>query len=258
MIYKRVAARLRAQDWLAITIELAIVVVGVFIGTWVANWNQARSERRVTAQMLTELQPGLRHFIGFFDTAKPYYRTTRAFADTAFAGWRGDPKVSDDQFVIAAYQASQVYGLEINAVNWAKIFGSDQLRSIDDPAVRRGLASPMSVDFADVAPNAVRTPYREQVRKVIPEDIQNLIRDGCGDRPLPDDPQLAFLPERCAIDLPARRWADAAAQLRAKPELVGELRWHLAAIATFLFNMSKIDQSTLDLSAAIGDADAGR
>ena len=38
MIYKRVAARLRAQDWLAITIELGIVVLGVFIGTWVANW----------------------------------------------------------------------------------------------------------------------------------------------------------------------------------------------------------------------------
>ena len=32
MIYKRVAARLQAQDWLAITIELTIVVVGVFIG----------------------------------------------------------------------------------------------------------------------------------------------------------------------------------------------------------------------------------
>ena len=32
MIYKRVAARLRAQDWAAITIELGIVIVGVFIG----------------------------------------------------------------------------------------------------------------------------------------------------------------------------------------------------------------------------------
>ena len=28
MIYKRVAARLRAQDWVVITIELAIVIVG--------------------------------------------------------------------------------------------------------------------------------------------------------------------------------------------------------------------------------------
>ena len=36
MIYKRFAANLRAQNWFAIAIELAIVVIGVFIGTWVA------------------------------------------------------------------------------------------------------------------------------------------------------------------------------------------------------------------------------
>lgn len=37
MFFKRTAARLRTQDGLAITIELAIVIIGVFIGTQVAN-----------------------------------------------------------------------------------------------------------------------------------------------------------------------------------------------------------------------------
>ena len=57
MIYKRVAARLRAQDWLAITIELTIVIVGVFIGTWVANWNQERAEKREIGQLLDQMKP---------------------------------------------------------------------------------------------------------------------------------------------------------------------------------------------------------
>ena len=60
MIYKRVAARLRAQDWLAITIELGIVIVGVFIGTWEANWNQERAAQRDTKALLRELGPELR------------------------------------------------------------------------------------------------------------------------------------------------------------------------------------------------------
>ena len=251
MIYKRAIAKLRAQDWAAISIELAIVIVGVFLGTVVANWNQDRIERREARQMLSELQPGLDHFIGFFDTAKPYYRTTRTYADTAFAGWSGDRNVTDKQFVIAAYQASQVYGLEINAVNWARIFGSDQLRNVDDPEIRRGLASLMSADFADVGPAAVRTRYREHVRQVIPEDIQDLIRERCGDRPMPGRPLLAYLPATCDLDAPEDRWAEAAGLLRNQPELVGELRWHLAAVATFLFNMGKIDQRTRDLNDAI-------
>ena len=59
MIFKRAVARLRAQDWLAITIELAIVIIGVFIGIWVANWNQERLERNETRQTLLQLEPEL-------------------------------------------------------------------------------------------------------------------------------------------------------------------------------------------------------
>ena len=55
MIYKRVAARLKGQDWAAITIELAIVIVGVFIGTQVSNWNAERLERQGNARVLRNL-----------------------------------------------------------------------------------------------------------------------------------------------------------------------------------------------------------
>ncbi|MEO5577444.1 MAG: hypothetical protein ABIR25_00140 [Sphingomicrobium sp.] len=251
MIFKRFAANLRAQNWSAIVIELGIVVVGVFVGMQVSNWNQARLERREAEKMLAELQPGMDHLIGFFDTAKPYYATTRAYSETAFAGWRRDPRVSDAQFVISAYQASQAYALDINGVNWVRIFGSDQLRNINDTEIRRGLASLMSAEFADVGPTTVRTRYRELVRQIIPEDIQEMIRDRCGDRPFRDRPLLAQLPATCELDLPADRWAEAAAALRSRPDLVGELRWHRAAVATFLFNMGKIDQRTRDLNEGI-------
>ena len=41
MIFKRAAAKLKAQDWTAIGIELVIVIIGVFIGTQVSNSNNA-------------------------------------------------------------------------------------------------------------------------------------------------------------------------------------------------------------------------
>ena len=45
MIYKRLAARQKRQDWVAVTIELALVVVGVFLGLQVSTWNDQRRER---------------------------------------------------------------------------------------------------------------------------------------------------------------------------------------------------------------------
>lgn len=41
---KRIGAAVRAQHWGAICIEFVIVVLGVMVGTMVANWNSDRPE----------------------------------------------------------------------------------------------------------------------------------------------------------------------------------------------------------------------
>jgi len=176
MILRRLTENLKKQNWTAIGIEFVIVILGVFIGTQVANWNQARIEKRETARLLLELRPALQTFSDFFDTAKPYSATTRAFSETAFAGWRRDPKVSDEQFVIAAYQASQIYTFNVNGNNWAEIFRGDRLRDIDDADIRRDLAGVMTFNYDSIDLPAIATPYRQDVRSIIPEDIQDAIR----------------------------------------------------------------------------------
>ena len=45
------------RSWLAITIELAIVIIDVFVGTQVANWNEQRIENLETRRLLTQLKP---------------------------------------------------------------------------------------------------------------------------------------------------------------------------------------------------------
>ena len=140
MILRRLTQNLRAQNWTAILIELVIVIVGVFIGTQVANWNEDRLEKRETQRMLARLTPELRNLLALYASSRTYYATTRAYAATALAGWRKDPKVSDRDFVIAAYQASQIYATSTNNATWATIFGADRLRSIDDPVIRDNLA----------------------------------------------------------------------------------------------------------------------
>lgn len=251
MFYRRSVANLRAQNWTAIIIELAIVVVGVFIGTLVANWNQERIDKRETGRVLIELKPALQSFVDFFDTAKVYYATTNRYGDRAFAGWRRDPAINDEQFVIAAYQASQIYVIALNGENWANIFGRERLRDIENSDVRQGLTSLMVTNYNQVEAGAVATRYREEVRKVIPEDIQDEVRAKCGDRPHPDMPEGLYVPPTCDLDIAPHRFAAAARALRQRPDLVGELRWHRAAVATFIANLDSIDGQTRTLQRDI-------
>lgn len=243
MILRRLTANLRAQNWTAITIEFLIVVVGVFLGTQVANWNQERLEKKATNRMLDQLRPEIQNQFDFFESARTYYRTTRPYADQALAGWAGDRRVSDNQFVIAAYQASQIYGIGINAQNWALTFGGAQMRDIDDPAVRRNLAVVLTADYEPVGFNAVSTPYREHVRQIIPDSVQDRIRASCGDRNVTREgaQYLVVLPPSCRLNLEPAEAAKAATALRAHPELVRELNWHLAAVANYLTNVDGLE-----------------
>lgn len=215
MIYKRFAANLRAQNWFAIAIEFAIVVAGVFVGTQVSNWNADRLEKRETQRMLAQLEPNLRLLSEYYDNAREYYATTRRYSRVALAGWRGDPKVSDSDFVIAAYQSSQIIGVGTNGSAWATVLGADQLRRIDDPAIRTSLSSLMSSDYSMIDLASVDTPYRQNVRRLIPIDIQDAIRARCGDRPHPTRVSQTFLPSACNYRIDPSQAARTAATLRA-------------------------------------------
>lgn len=239
MIFKRMVANLRAQNWFAIGIEFAIVVAGVFVGTQVSNWNDARVERTQNQRMLRNLKPEIASMIGNFQSIEDYYTITRRYADTAFAGWRRDPKVDDRAFVLAAYQASQSYFTGVNSDTWSQIYGSERLGTIEDREVRQHLSFLMTTDYA-VLEREVNSAYRQNARKVIPDDVQGAIREQCGDRTIEGTPGWLTLPPSCDLKFPADRIAAAAAALRMHPELVGELNWHIAAIASYRANIANL------------------
>ena len=56
MLLRSVTLHLKEQNWTAIVLDFAIVVLGVFIGIQVANWNEARLEERQEALLLERLQ----------------------------------------------------------------------------------------------------------------------------------------------------------------------------------------------------------
>ena len=60
MILRRVAHRLKQQEWTAIAIELVLVVLGVFIGIQVSNWNEARKEHSLEAVYLDRIAQDIR------------------------------------------------------------------------------------------------------------------------------------------------------------------------------------------------------
>ncbi len=56
MLLRRITEHVKAQNWTAVALDFVIVVVGVFIGLQVSNWNLVLSDRETEAQYLARLQ----------------------------------------------------------------------------------------------------------------------------------------------------------------------------------------------------------
>lgn len=56
MILQRLATSIRKQDWFTVFIETLIVVLGVFLGIQLGNWNEARADRARETALLIELK----------------------------------------------------------------------------------------------------------------------------------------------------------------------------------------------------------
>ncbi len=55
MILRRVIAHFRKQEWFTVFVETMIVVLGVFLGLQVNNWNEAQTDKRLEKQYLQRL-----------------------------------------------------------------------------------------------------------------------------------------------------------------------------------------------------------
>ena len=55
MILRRISENVRSQNWFTVAVEFVIVVVGVFLGLQVQDWNEARKERIEEQGLLSRL-----------------------------------------------------------------------------------------------------------------------------------------------------------------------------------------------------------
>lgn len=233
MIYKRAFAKLRAQDWMAITIELLIVIVGVFIGTVVANWNAERADTRAVQRLITQLQPRLRELEGLTTDDKAYYAVVRGYAATAKAGWSRNPAVNDRDFVIAAFQATEISPFNTNPFFDGSVLGVEEVRKVDDPETRERLMTLIGYRSAFLDLFGEGSAYREQVRSIIPDEVQQRILSDCGDQQ--DGKGRHFwLPAACAAPIDPDVAHSTAAALREHPELVEALTSHMAHVTRHL------------------------
>jgi len=226
MLLRRVIEHFRKQEWTAIGIDFVIVVVGVFIGIQVANWNEARADRARAHSYLerihSDLEADLTNYedrLGFWRLVSDYGRQGLAYAETGDAGG-----ASQWQLVLAYFQSSQLAEYFTTSVTYDELRSAGQIHLIGDVELRNELA-----EYYTNAANPVlveRPVYREHVRGIIPLDVQDYIWRTCY-RTTPDAAQELV---DCASPISEARATAIVDEIRRDRALMRELRYWMSTM----------------------------
>lgn len=187
------------QNWTAIATELLVVILGVFIGLQVDNWNQSRIEQNAANSYYDRLIEDLRTNADTFQARQDYYRDVQAHGQSALDTLQGTKIASSEQFLIDAYQASQIWQVFINRAAYDEILSVGAMNTIPDIDARSKLTNYHSV-FSGISPQLnTLSAYRETVRSYIPIEIQRNITRNCGDNISVNDKGAIqnHLPDKC-------------------------------------------------------------
>lgn len=229
MILRRLSQSMKEQNWAAIWIEFVLLVVGVFLGIQVSNWNAQRADQRRANELFVRLVDDLQTETKTLAWLRDYYETTVAYAKVALHGVEEPSAVDPEAFVIGAYQASQWQEPVSSRSTFDEIVATGALNLLGSAKTRALLVGYYEYDWTKSMTATSSPRYRELVRGAMPYEIQQAIVKACGDQlSVVGRTVLVSLPSRCTIDVPADEIERAAAALRATPGFEAALRYQLA------------------------------
>lgn len=256
MILKHLRAQAARQNWLGVVVDLVILVLGVFLGIQVSNWNQARLDRiegrEYRVRLYSDLaanQRDLAFRIHYYGQVLAHARAASAALDRPIDERPGD-------FIINAYEASNHIPQPVRRVTYDEAVASGNADRLGDRMLRERIANyyvglaTMQRLFDNIP------PYREAIRSALPFTAQTQVLSDCPEVLQTDEfgsvtPRLA---NRCRSSMEPKTAQRIAAEVRTIPNLRWALNRVIADLDQKIWNARHLSNDAERLKKQISEA----
>lgn len=250
MLMRRFVEQLKQQHWTGVAIELLIVVLGVFIGMQVSNWNAEREIAQRGAVFSARLTEDLREEDWGYQLLLGYSRQVLVHANRAVNALDGTALLDDEALLVSAYRATQYKQVLRRRGTYDELISTGTIGLIRDKRLREtAIRLYNSATIDNVAREGMLSRYREAFRMTLPNKVQHALAKACGDHTTPPGDYASIekvLDYPCQTGLDAATTHAAAEALRANPDLVPLLRLRIADIETRIGDMTSNNRPIMD------------
>ena len=172
MLLRSVTKHVNDQNWTAIILDFLIVVLGVFIGIQLGNWNEARGDRAAEVNYLKGYYEDLSATSDMFDIRLRLI--DQQLAEVPRAVGHSDDADRAWEIIRAQYVISGVTPPEIRTATYTDMVSSGRLELIRDQGLRARLVEHYSRNGALPILES-EPPFRQMIRGIIPHELQDYL-----------------------------------------------------------------------------------
>lgn len=257
MILKRLRAEAKQQNWFGVAVDLVILILGVFLGIQVSNWNQDRVDRAQGKEYRDQIYLDLESNERDLAFRMHYDGQLLGHAEAALAAL--DRPVADrpGDFIISAYEASNHIPQPVRRSTYDEALASGMANFLGDKMLKERITN-YYVGMATMQRLFDNIPaYRETIRSALPYGVQAQVLKDCPEVLVTDKygsvtPRLA---DNCRSSLDPRLAQRVAADVRTVPNLRRGLNGAAADLHQKILNARKLSEEAERLREQIRAAD---
>jgi hypothetical protein len=183
MIIRKMTKHIREQNWFAVSVDALVVVVGIFLGLQVTNWQANINEQKTAEKYLVRLQSDLQNDLARMNFTHSFWILIRGYSEQSLEYLEEPENNKQDswQQVLAFFQASQIDPFSVNNITYNELQQAGQLSLLESHELRQDLAEYYSFNGSDIGTQLMRyvPAYRERIRGFIPSKVTNYIWTNC-------------------------------------------------------------------------------
>tara|TARA_R110002153_G_scaffold32537_2_gene98423 strand:- start:13533 stop:14306 length:774 start_codon:yes stop_codon:yes gene_type:complete len=231
MILRRITKHVREQNWFAIWLDFFIVVIGVFIGIQVSNWNASLSQKERAHSYLERLESDLASDLEIINNRQKFYSNVILYGNQALAYAEAEEQNREANWptILAFFQASQIFQYYPNDATYSELKSVGEFNLIENTDIRSiltkyYLTGTEQYDFAF----RDDPKYRETIRGLTPSKVTNFIWKNCHENTQINEQR--FL--ECDSPIEAAEIKRVLDNYVSRPKVVEELRFWMSSLQT--------------------------
>lgn len=172
MILRRFIQHTKEQNWYAVGLDVIVVIVGIFLGMQVTEWNENRVKRNLELEILRDLSSELSQYQEWIEIAGKKYDSSRQAIDTMLSAIHSDESISEEEVNQLAIRIRQYYRLADGTSTLQFLISDERFDFISDKDLKMAISDIASLltlvnQFEDEETNYLNQDYNPFIAKYV-------------------------------------------------------------------------------------------